>query len=79
MKDKPGKSTNKRSAATNQEIQKWVARRHGFIPETMWIEHCKHLFGIAGTSNIDAHLATPCPPERQTAIKQAFQYFHMLP
>ena len=31
---------------TNLEIQKWVVRTHGFVPESDWIEHCKQLAGL---------------------------------
>jgi hypothetical protein len=36
-----------RQRATDQEIQKWIARQHGFVPESAWIAHCKELFGLA--------------------------------
>jgi hypothetical protein len=69
--------------ATNLEIQKWVARTHGFVPESDWIIHCKQLFGIDTTIGLAPEQrfvpANPCPPERQIAIKQAFQHFGMLP
>ena len=36
-----------RQRATDQEIQKWISRQHGFVPESAWIAHCKELFGLA--------------------------------
>jgi len=27
--------------ATDQEIQKWIPRQHGFVPESAWLLHCK--------------------------------------
>ncbi|PYT30811.1 MAG: hypothetical protein DMG57_07070 [Acidobacteria bacterium] len=53
-----------RQRATDQEIQKWISRQHGFVPESAWIAHCKELFG--------------CPPEKVAAIKQAFRRFGLL-
>src|SRR5262245_42962097 len=57
----------RRPRATNREIQKWVARQHGFVPETAWIEHCG---GLCITPAEGAETASkPCPPEYQTAIR----------
>jgi hypothetical protein len=58
----------RRARATNLEIQKWVARQHGFVPETAWIEHCRQLFGIIPAQSPEH--ANPCPPEYQTALRQ---------
>jgi hypothetical protein len=65
-----------RQRATDQEIQKWISRQHGFVPESAWIAHCKELFGLAapGTSPNE----NPCPPEKVAAIKQAFRRFGLL-
>src|SRR5207244_11463216 len=74
-----------RQRATDQEIQKWISRQHGFVPESAWIAHCKgrpclirseELFGLAaaGTSPNE----TPCPPAKAAAIKQAFPRFGRL-
>ena len=27
--------------ATDQEIQKWISRQHGFVPESVWLLQCK--------------------------------------
>src|SRR5260370_27964362 len=35
-----------RQRATDQEIQKWISRQHGFVPESAWILHCKEQFGL---------------------------------
>ncbi len=53
-----------------------VAPRHGFVPESAWIAHCKELFGpaAAGTSPNE----NPCRPENVAAIKQAFRRFGLL-
>jgi hypothetical protein len=64
-----------RGPVTTLEIQKWVARHHGFVPETEWIEHCKTLCGLQSPERLSAD---PCPPELQTAIKQAFRRLGMI-
>jgi len=28
-----------RQRATDQEIQKWISRQHGFVPESAWLLH----------------------------------------
>jgi hypothetical protein len=65
-----------RQRATDQEIQKWISRQHGFVPETAWIAHCKELFGLAASGT--ALKENPCPPEKIAAIKQAFRRFGLL-
>jgi len=47
------------------------------VPETAWIEHCRQLCGIVRAEGVEP--ANPCPPECQTAIRQAFAHFGMLP
>ena len=64
--------------ATDQEIQKWVVRQHGFIPQSYWITHCKELFGMTGPAAESRQEWQRCPTDKQTAIKQAFRYFGML-
>jgi hypothetical protein len=61
---------------TDQEVQKWVARQHGFVPESAWIAHCKELCGIPTPGT--AASENPCPPEKEAAIKQAFRHFGLL-
>jgi hypothetical protein len=65
-----------RQRATDQEIQKWISRQHGFVPETAWIAHCKELFGLAASGT--ALKENPCPPEKIATIKQAFRRFGLL-
>jgi hypothetical protein len=61
--------------ATDQEIQKWISRQHGFVPESAWIAHCKELFGLAapGSSHDES-----VPARKVAAIKQAFRHFGLL-
>ena len=65
-----------RQRATDQEIQKWISRQHGFVPESAWITHCKELFGLAASGTTPKE--NPCPPEKVAAIKQAFRRFGLL-
>jgi hypothetical protein len=64
--------------ATDEEIQKWVARQHGFIPQSSWIAHCKELFGLTVAAAESRHDWQECPTDKQAAIKDAFFYFGML-
>ena len=65
--------------ATNLEIQKWVVRHYGFVPETGWIEHCKEAVGIAPPRTFVWTSTNSCPVERKLAIIQAFRHFGILP
>ena len=62
--------------ASTTEIQKWIVRNHGFVPESAWIEDCKHRYGVPTNQPLPLN---PCPPDRRAAIKQAFEHFRMLP
>jgi hypothetical protein len=72
----PAEQAPTRQRATDQEIQKWILRQHGFVPESAWIMHCKEAFGLS-TPGI-APAENPCPPEKVAAIKQAFRHFGLL-
>src|SRR5438034_7565959 len=63
-----GNERRTRQRATDQEIQNWISRQHGFVPESAWIAHCKELFGLAapGTS----HNENPCPPQRSQRLSK---------
>jgi hypothetical protein len=61
---------------TDQEIQKWISRQHGFVPESAWILHCKEQFGLVAPGT--ASPENPCPQDKVTAIKQAFRRFGLL-
>jgi hypothetical protein len=62
--------------ATDQEIQKWISRQHGFVPESAWLLHCKEQFGLVASET--APKENPCPPDKVAAIKQAFRHFGLL-
>ncbi len=72
----PGDQPSIRQRATDQEIQKWISRQHGFVPESAWLLHCKELFGLAAPGT--ALRENPCPPEKVAAIKQAFRRFGLI-
>jgi hypothetical protein len=61
---------------TDQELQKWISRQHGFVPESAWILHCKEQFGLVAPGA--APPDNPCPPEKVAAIQQAFRRFGLL-
>jgi hypothetical protein len=71
-----GDQQSVRQRATDQEIQKWISRQHGFVPESAWLLYCKEMFGLAALGTAPAE--NPCPPEKVAAIKQAFQRFGLL-
>jgi hypothetical protein len=57
------------SRLTDVELQKWVVRHHGFVPQSDWIAHCKALLGAAATPTGDS----TCPPDKQAAISQGLR------
>jgi hypothetical protein len=65
-----------RQRATDQEIQKWISRQHGFVPESAWLLQCKEQFGLVAPGT--APKENPCPAEKIAAIKQAFRRFGIL-
>ena len=68
-------------SATYKEIQKWVQQRFGFVPETCWIAHCKEIYGLPlrdVPNRQGEKRVKPCPPQKQAAIKKAFQHFGLL-
>jgi hypothetical protein len=72
----PAEHKAQRPRATDQEIQKWVVRQHGFVPESAWIRRCKEELGLA--SPVEAPQENPCPPDKAAAIKEAFRHFGLL-
>jgi hypothetical protein len=58
--------------ATNLELQKWIARRHGFVVESEWLDSYRRQCLEPGTkSNVSAEI----PPDKLVAIRQAFRHF----
>ena len=67
--------------ATYNKIQEWVRIRHGFVPKTCWIAHCKELNGLAprrSPNRQGLRRLVPCPPEKRAAIEDALRYFGMI-
>lgn len=68
--------------ATYKQIQEYVKRTYGYVPKTCWIAHCKELYGLESRIAYNRHSVNsrthPCPPNKQTDIKEAFEYFKML-
>ena len=55
-------------APSDLDIQEWVAKHHGFVPHPSWIGHCRELYLGA-----PAALRTEkCPPDKRSAIREAF-------
>lgn len=68
--------------ATDVEIQKFVQRRHGFIPKTGWIAHVEDVHNIptlreAKRARRD-RAVEPCPPEKREAIEEALRHFGLI-
>lgn len=61
---------------TYSEIQKFVQRRHGFVPKTAWIAHVKALRGISTRRAPNragrGRRVVPCPPR---SVKQSRRRF----
>ncbi|MGH9436674.1 MAG: hypothetical protein ACRD22_01955 [Terriglobia bacterium] len=57
--------------STNQEIQKWIMRRFGFVVETAWIEQAR------GGQDMSQERGKPdtCPAAKWTAVEAAFHHF----
>ncbi len=68
--------------ATYRDIQRWVKARHGFVPKTCWIAHCKELAGLPvkrAPNRRGNTRAVPCPKGRErSAIFAAFRHFGMV-
>ena len=68
--------------ATYAQIQKFVQRRHGFIPKMGWILHVKEVHGIStlrGASRARrGRDVEPCPPEKREAIEEALRHFGLI-
>jgi hypothetical protein len=73
--DRPSRSGTP-AHVSDQEIQKWILRQHGFFSESAWIADCKEQLGLAAPGT--ASQENPCPPERVAAIKQALRRFGLV-
>ena len=70
-----------RASATYKQIEKWVKQEFGFVPKHCWIAHCKEIHELPlGTAHNrrGKERVVPCPPEKQPALRKAFQHFGMI-
>jgi hypothetical protein len=70
------------TGTTYSAIQKFVQRRHGFVPTTGWISHVKALAGLptrrAANRAGRGRRVVPCPAEKREAIEQALRHFRLI-
>lgn len=67
--------------ATYVQIQEYVKKKHGFVPQTCWIAHIKELSGLSVGRAHNRHSSRrikPCPPSKVAPIREALEHFHML-
>ena len=67
--------------ATYKQIQAYVHKKYGYVPETCWIAHVKELSGLPvrrAPNRRSDEREKPCPPGKQPDIREAFEYFEML-
>ena len=67
--------------APYQQIQEYVKRRYGFVPQTCWIAHVKELSGLAvrrAANRRSSRRVKPCPPDKQEPIHEALKHLGML-
>ena len=66
--------------AIYEQIQRRVRCRHGWVPQTCSIAHCKELKGLPlrPAHNRDGARDKPCPVDKRPAIFEAFNHFGMI-
>ncbi len=68
--------------ATYKQIQEYVRNNYGYNPKTCWIAHMKEVCGLpvrqAPNRWNPNGRQIPCPIDKQSDIRQAFEYFHMI-
>jgi hypothetical protein len=68
--------------ATYQQVQEYVKERHGFVPKTCWIAHCRDIHGLGSRSapnRLGSQRVHPRPPTKRPAIEEASEHLKMLP
>ena len=66
---------------TYKQIQAWVKQQYGFVPETCWIAHVKHICGLPmreAPNRLGEERIKPCPPEKVEPIRAALRHFGMI-
>jgi hypothetical protein len=67
--------------ATYKQIQFWIKQQYGFVPETCWIAHVKHICGLPmriAPNRLGEERLKPCPPEKVGPISAALKHFGMV-
>lgn len=68
---------------TSSEIQKYVQRHHGFIPDATWINHVKVAWGLPTRRATNragrGRRVVPVPADKREAIEQALRHFGLKP
>lgn len=64
-------------SAGDLEIAVWINKRYGFAPHPYWISHCKEIF-VPGTVQTERLPRHQCPPDKRSAIRDAFAHFGIL-
>ncbi len=67
--------------ATYNQIQEYVKKKHGFVPQTCWIAHVKELSGlpvVRAPNRRGSRRIKPCPPSKVAPIREALDHFGML-
>jgi len=59
------------------ELQEWIHDRYGFVPHPFWISHCRELY-LTGGCSPSRPPRHECPPDKRSAIREAFFYFGIL-
>jgi hypothetical protein len=70
-------TANQDPPVADLDIQEWIQGRYGFVPHPFWISHCRELF-LEGPTGQPRRPWHECPPEKRSAVKEAFRHFGML-
>jgi hypothetical protein len=78
----PGNGGNEMTGTTYNAIQKFVQRRHGFVPTSGWITHVKAVSGLptrrAANRAARGRRVVPCPADKREAIEEALRHFRLI-
>ena len=70
-------TANQDPPVADLDIQEWIQGRYGFVPHPFWISHCRELY-LEGPTGQPRRPWHECPPEKRSAVKEAFRHFGML-
>lgn len=65
---------------TYKQVQVYVKKKYGYIPQTCWIAHVKEMCGlpVRKAHNRTGKRKKPCPDNKVNDIKYAFKHFGMI-